>query len=58
MFDFGFGLREEAGAIDASIEAAIARGILTADLRKEGRGASTTEVGDAVCAALEGGAGS
>jgi len=53
MFDFGFGLKDEAIAIEQAVEGVIARGIATADIAGDSRPATTTEVGDAVCAALE-----
>jgi 3-isopropylmalate dehydrogenase len=49
MFDYGFGLKNEAQAVEDAVEAAIAGGIVTADLSPDGRAATTTEVGDAVC---------
>jgi 3-isopropylmalate dehydrogenase len=55
MFEFGFGLREEAAAIEAAIETVIASGTLTADLKPSGHPASTTDVGDAVIAAIAAG---
>ena len=55
MFEYGFGLTEEAAAIEAAIDAVIAGGTLSADLARGGRSASTTEVGDAVVAAIAAG---
>jgi 3-isopropylmalate dehydrogenase len=53
MFDYGFGLKDEAKAIEDAVDAAIAGGVVTADLSPGGRAATTADVGDAVCATLE-----
>jgi len=53
MFDYGFNLKAEARAIENAIETVIAGGTVTSDLARDGHSATTTEVGDAVCAAIE-----
>jgi len=50
MLDYSFGLKEEARAVDAAIEAVLESGKVTADLRPSGPPATTEEVGAAVCA--------
>ena len=52
MLEYSFGLKEEASAVDAAIEAVLAGGPVTADLRPSGAPASTEQVGQAVCAAI------
>ncbi len=52
MLLYSFGLKEEAAAVDAAIEAVLMSGRVTADLRPAGTPATTEEVGDAVCAAM------
>jgi len=52
MLEYSFGLKEEASAVDAAIEAVLASGRLTADLRPSGAPATTEQVGSAVCAAI------
>ena len=52
MLEYGFGLKDESAAIHEAVEAVLAGGTLTADLRPAGPPATTTEVGEAVCAAL------
>jgi 3-isopropylmalate dehydrogenase len=52
MFEYSFGLTEEAAAVNRAVEAVLNGGRVTADLKPAGRPASTAEVGDAVCAAL------
>jgi len=52
MLEYSFGLREEAAAVNRAIEAVLAKGIVTADLRPKGRPASTEEVGQALIAEI------
>ncbi len=52
MLEYSFGLKQEAAAVSRAIEAVLASGKVTADLRPAGAPATTTEVGEAVCAAL------
>jgi 3-isopropylmalate dehydrogenase len=52
MLEYSFGLKEEANAVDAAIEAVLASGNVTADLRPSGTPATTEQVGSAVCAAI------
>ena len=52
MFEYSFGLKEEAAAVNAAIERVLDSGRVTADLRPAGPPASTIEVGEAVCAAI------
>jgi len=52
MLEYSFGLREEASAVDAAIEAVLESGDVTADLRPSRAPATTEQVGQAVCAAI------
>jgi 3-isopropylmalate dehydrogenase len=52
MLDYSFGLKKEAAAVDAAIEAVLNSGNVTADLRPQGKPATTEQVGAAVCAAI------
>src|SRR5690348_4068999 len=52
MLSYSFGLKEEASAVDAAIEAVLQGGHVTADLRPSGAPATTEQVGQAVCAAI------
>ncbi len=52
MLEYSFGLKEEASAVDAAIEAVLKSGNVTADLRPPGAPATTEQVGQAVCAAI------
>jgi 3-isopropylmalate dehydrogenase len=52
MLEYSFGLKEEARAVDEAMEAVLAGGKVTADLRPAGKPATTIEVGEAVCAAI------
>ena len=52
MFEYSFGLKEEAAAINAAMEKVLNSGRVTADLRPAGKPATTVEVGEAVCAAI------
>jgi 3-isopropylmalate dehydrogenase len=51
MLEYSFGLKEEASAVDAAVEAVLRSGNVTADLRPSGAPATTEQVGQAVCAA-------
>src|SRR5690242_10702922 len=52
MFEYSFGLAEDARRIYGAIEEVLNSGRVTADLKPAGKPAQTNEVGDAVCAAL------
>ena len=52
MFEYSFGLTEEASAIYNASEEVLNSGKLTADLKPSGTPATTSEVGDAVCRTL------
>jgi 3-isopropylmalate dehydrogenase len=52
MLEYSFGLKEEASAVDAAVEAVLGSGRVTADLRPAGPPATTEQVGQAVCAAI------
>ena len=52
MFEYSFGLMEEAAAINGAIEEVLNSGQVTADLHPTGRPATTSEVGNAVCSTL------
>jgi 3-isopropylmalate dehydrogenase len=52
MLLYSFGLKEEAGAVDAAIETVLNSGEVTADLHPTGTPATTEEVGSAICAAI------
>jgi 3-isopropylmalate dehydrogenase len=52
MLEYSFGLKEEAAAVNAAVEKVLNSGRVTADLKPAGPPASTTEVGEAVCAAI------
>lgn len=52
MFEYSFGLTEEASAVYVAMEEVLNSGCVTADLKPAGAPARTEEVGDAVCAAL------
>jgi 3-isopropylmalate dehydrogenase len=53
MLAYSFGLKEEAASVEAAIEAVLASGRVTADLKPSGKPATTEEVGDAVCHAIK-----
>ncbi|MEX2263024.1 MAG: 3-isopropylmalate dehydrogenase [Bryobacteraceae bacterium] len=53
MLEYSFGLKEEAAAVNAALETVLTGGRVTADLKPAGKPATTEEVGEAVCAALE-----
>jgi 3-isopropylmalate dehydrogenase len=48
MLEYSFGLKDEATAVNAAVEAVLDSGHVTADLRPVGAPATTAEVGDAV----------
>jgi 3-isopropylmalate dehydrogenase len=52
MLEYSFGLKDEARAVDAAIEAVLQSGKVTADLRPSGPPATTEQVGAAVCDAI------
>jgi 3-isopropylmalate dehydrogenase len=52
MLEYSFGLKEEAAAVNAAMEKVLNSGHVTADLRPLGKPATTTEVGEAVVAAI------
>jgi 3-isopropylmalate dehydrogenase len=52
MLEYSFGLKEEAAAVEAAIEAVLQSGKVTADLRPPGAPSTTEQVGEAVCAAI------
>ncbi|HTS65696.1 MAG TPA: 3-isopropylmalate dehydrogenase [Candidatus Acidoferrales bacterium] len=52
MLAYSFSLKEEAAAVEQAIEAVLAGGRVTADLRPSGAPATTEQVGQAVCAAI------
>jgi len=52
MLEYSFGLLEEAAAIYSGMESVLESGTVTADLKPAGKPASTSEVGDAICAFL------
>jgi 3-isopropylmalate dehydrogenase len=52
LLEYSFGLLEEAQNVNQAIEAVLNSGRVTADLKPAGNPASTSEVGDAVCAVL------
>ncbi len=52
MFEYSFGLKAEAAAVNRAVEEVLNSGNVTADLKPAGRPATTEEVGNAVVAAL------
>jgi 3-isopropylmalate dehydrogenase len=52
MLEYSFGLKQEAAAVNAAIEAVLESGRVTADLRPAGPPATTSEVGHAVIESL------
>jgi 3-isopropylmalate dehydrogenase len=52
MLAYSFGLKEEAAAVEAAVEAVLESGAVTADLKPKGSPATTEQVGAAVCAAI------
>jgi 3-isopropylmalate dehydrogenase len=53
MLEYTFGLTGEAAGVNRAIERVLSQGRVTADLKPAGRAATTEEVGEAVCAALD-----
>ncbi|MEJ7605971.1 MAG: 3-isopropylmalate dehydrogenase [Bryobacteraceae bacterium] len=53
MLEYSFELKEEAAAVSAAIEKVLDSGKVTSDLKPAGRPASTTEVGAAICSAIQ-----
>jgi 3-isopropylmalate dehydrogenase len=53
LLEYSFGLKEEAAAVNNAVEAVLRNGRVTADLRPSGAPATTEQVGEAVCAAIE-----
>ena len=52
MLEYSFGLKAEAAAVNAAIEQVLNSGRTTADLKPQGKPATTEEVGQAVASAL------
>jgi 3-isopropylmalate dehydrogenase len=52
LLEYSFGLVEEAHAVNRAMEEVLNSGRVTADLKPVGKPATTSEVGNAVCAAL------
>jgi 3-isopropylmalate dehydrogenase len=52
MLEYSFGLKQEAEAVNRAVEALLDSGRVPADLKPAGKPATTSEVGDAVCAAI------
>jgi len=52
MLEYSFGLKDEAAAVNRAVETVLNSGRVTADLKPNGKPATTSEVGDAVVAAL------
>ncbi len=52
LLEYSFGLLDEAKNVNQAMEKVLNSGRVTADLKPAGKPASTSEVGDAVCAAL------
>jgi len=52
LLEYSFGLLDEAKNVNQAMDTVLNSGLVTADLRPAGRPATTSEVGDAVCAAL------
>ena len=52
MLEYSFGLKQEASAVNAAMEKVLNSGNVTADLKPKGKPATTSEVGEAVCAAI------
>jgi 3-isopropylmalate dehydrogenase len=53
MLEYSFGLKDEAAAVNRATEQVLDSGRVTADLRPAGAPASTSEVGEAVCRAIQ-----
>jgi 3-isopropylmalate dehydrogenase len=52
MFEYSFGLKQEAEEVDAAVGAVLESGKVTADLRPPGAPSTTEQVGEAVCSAI------
>ena len=52
LLEYSFGLLDEARNVNQAMETVLNSGQVTADLKPAGKPASTSEVGDAVCAAI------
>lgn len=52
MLEYSFGLKEEAAAVNAAMEAVLASGKVTADLKPSGPPATTEQVGEAICVSI------
>ncbi|HUA20253.1 MAG TPA: 3-isopropylmalate dehydrogenase [Bryobacteraceae bacterium] len=52
MLAYSFGLKDEAVAVERAVESVLNSGHVTADLKPSGKAATTSEVGDAVVAAI------
>jgi 3-isopropylmalate dehydrogenase len=52
MFEYSFGLKEEAEDVNRAMEAVLNSGRVTADLKPSGPPATTEQVGKAVCEAI------
>jgi 3-isopropylmalate dehydrogenase len=52
MLEYSFGLKDEAAAVNAAMEAVLDGGQVTADLKPSGPPRTTEQVGEAVCAAI------
>lgn len=52
LLEYSFGLTKEAAAVNQAMEAVLTSGHVTADLKPSGTPASTSQVGDAVAAAM------
>ena len=52
LLAYSFGLKDEALAVERAVETVLNSGRVTADLKPSGKPATTTEVGDAVVAAI------
>jgi 3-isopropylmalate dehydrogenase len=53
MLEYSFGLKDEAAAINRAIETVLDSGKVTPDLKPAGKPATTSEVGKAVCQAID-----
>ncbi len=53
MLEYSFGLKREANAVNRAVEKVLDSGQVTADLKPHGTPATTEQVGQAVCAAIE-----
>jgi 3-isopropylmalate dehydrogenase len=53
LLEYSFGLKTEAGALNAAMEAVLNSGRVTADLKPAGKPATTIEVGDAIIGFLQ-----